>query len=118
MNFGFDKPHARFVTVAKQSTLFNSFIATPVRDPFEVAHGFILTLLPTSDEYSYRIRKDSYTDPSTGVTHIYAKQVYRGLDVFDGDVNINVYNGKIISYGNEVSVLKLRCPDRLTHNDA
>jgi extracellular elastinolytic metalloproteinase len=37
------------------------------------------------------------------VTHVYAKQTYRGLDVADGDVNINVKDGSIISYGNEVS---------------
>lgn len=101
LNFGYDKPHTRFVTVPHRSGLRNSFIATPPRDPFKVAEDFIVTLLPESDDYSYRIRKDSYTDQSTGVTHVYAKQTYRGLDVADGDVNINVKDGSIISYGNE-----------------
>ncbi len=71
--------------------------------PFDVADAFARTLLPTGDEYSIRIRKDSYTDRTTGVTHVFVKQVYRGLDVVDGDVNINIKDGAIISYGSEVS---------------
>jgi extracellular elastinolytic metalloproteinase len=105
LNYRFDKPHARFVTLAKPPAVHNDFIATPLRDPFEVARELIDTLSPQSEEYSYRIRKDSYTDPTTRVTHVYAKQTYRGLDVDDGDVNINVLDGHVISYGNEVSLI-------------
>src|ERR1700754_404235 len=105
LGFGFDKFHSRFVTLPKRSSFRNSFVATPSRDPFETANQFVSSLLPNDEEYSYRIRRDSYTDPSTGVTHVYAKQTYRGLDVVDGDMNINILDGSIISYGNGVSVL-------------
>jgi extracellular elastinolytic metalloproteinase len=99
LNFGFDNPNSRFVTLSKPS----SFIATPSRDPYEVAKDFIATISPQSREYSYRIRKDSYKDSTTRVTHVYVRQTYRGLDVANGDVNINILDGHIISYGNEVS---------------
>jgi extracellular elastinolytic metalloproteinase len=105
LGFGFDKVHSRFVTLPKKPSFRNSFIATPSRDPFEIANQFVVTFLTDNEEYSYRIRKDSYTDSSTGVTHVYAKQTYRGLDVVDGDMNINILDGNIISYGNEVGIL-------------
>jgi extracellular elastinolytic metalloproteinase len=103
LNFGFDKPHSRFVTLAKPSKIRDSFIAIPKVDPYKLANEFIPSLCPESDEYSYRIRKDSYTDPTTGVTHVFAKQTYRGLDVVDGDLNLNIKDGVVLSYGNEVS---------------
>ncbi|KAJ3363223.1 Fungalysin/Thermolysin Extracellular metalloproteinase 5 [Allomyces arbusculus] len=36
---------------------------------------------------------------SSGVTAVYARQIVNGLEVVNGDININVKDGKIISYG-------------------
>lgn len=42
----------------------------------------------------------SYTDTRTGVTHIYAKQLVNGLEVADGDWNINIdRTGSVLSFG-------------------
>ena len=55
---------------------------------------------------SYRLREDSYQDSTTGVWHLYYRQVvFDGeLEVSDGDINLNVVNGQVISYGDSVSV--------------
>jgi extracellular elastinolytic metalloproteinase len=66
-------------------------------DPYQVAHSFIRRLVKGQE---YRIRKDSYTDRSSGITHIYAKQLVNGVEVVDGDINLNIKDGVVISYGN------------------
>ena len=41
---------------------------------------------------------DSYTDAHNGVTHVYLRQRYNGIEVFDANVNVNVArDGSIIS---------------------
>lgn len=43
----------------------------------------------------------SYTDSRTGVTHIFARQLLNGLEVSDGDINLNIdRDGRIMSWGN------------------
>jgi extracellular elastinolytic metalloproteinase len=49
---------------------------------------------------AYKIRPDSYTDKNTGVTHVYVRQLVNGLEVTDGDMNINIKDGMVLSYGN------------------
>jgi extracellular elastinolytic metalloproteinase len=56
----------------------------------------------SSQALSYKIRKDSYTDKNTGVTHVYVCQLVNGLEVTDGDMNINIKYGVVLSYGNSV----------------
>jgi hypothetical protein len=44
---------------------------------------------------------DRYTDADTGVTHVYLRQRYRGIEVYDANINVNVArDGSIISLGN------------------
>ncbi|KAL0948388.1 hypothetical protein HGRIS_010970 [Hohenbuehelia grisea] len=71
-------------------------------EPFKVARAFLDDLLKDqlSSGNQYRIRKDSYTDKNTGVTHVYVRQVVNGLEVVDGDININIKDGMVLSYGN------------------
>ncbi|KAJ3504373.1 hypothetical protein NMY22_g17946 [Coprinellus aureogranulatus] len=73
-------------------------------DPMEVAKVFVEDVLSgtASEGLSYRIRDDSYTDKATGVTHVYVRQIVNGLEVADGDMNINIKDGMVISYGNSV----------------
>jgi extracellular elastinolytic metalloproteinase len=102
LGFGPDHPHAVFRSSPYQIQT-NGF--TPVdasMDPLEVARLFVDDVLmnkqsPTS---SYKIRSDSYTDRNTGVTHVYVRQVINGLEVADGDMNINIKDGMVLSYGN------------------
>ena len=58
----------------------------------------------SSPASSFVIRKDSYTDKNTGVSHIYARQYMHGIEVADGDINVNVKDGVVLSYGDSVRV--------------
>ncbi|KAJ1303752.1 hypothetical protein OPQ81_008176 [Rhizoctonia solani] len=68
------------------------------RDPYQTAYAFLRQLAYPDD--SYFIRKDSYTDENTGVSHIYVRQVVNGLEVADGNINLNIRDGQVLSYGN------------------
>lgn len=104
LGFGPDHPHAVFRANPYQIQT-NGF--TPMdasMDPIEVARLFVDDVLMNkkSMSSSYKIRSDSYTDKNTGVTHVYVRQVINGLEVADGDMNINIKDGMVISYGNSV----------------
>jgi len=104
LGFGPEHPHAVFRSTPYQ-VVANGFTPQDSSiDPFEVARIFLDDVLPTklSDSSSYIIRKDSYTDKNTGVTHVYVRQLVNGLEVTDGDININIKDGVVLSYGNSV----------------
>ncbi|KAJ7074555.1 Fungalysin metallopeptidase-domain-containing protein [Mycena amicta] len=90
-------------------------------DPFVVAQAFVEDILgdQLSDLSSYRIRKDSYTDTNSGITHVYVRQTVNGIEVADGDMNINVKDGMVLSYGNSFfpgpPPLKMSLDDDLRH---
>ena len=45
--------------------------------------------------------EQTYTDVRTGITHVYARQLLNGLEVSDGDINLNIdRDGRVISWGN------------------
>lgn len=118
LSFGPVHPHAKF-TVAP-AALPSSFRFS--RDPIEIARRFadevILPKGPKGDALwsSYIVREDSYTDSTTGVTFVYLRQLVNGIEVADGDININVFEGKVISYGDSVrgSHWQLPCTRWLT----
>ena len=102
LSFGPVHPHARFTV--EPVVLPPSFHAAS-RNPIEVARRFANeVVLPKEDarRHSYVVREDSYTDSTTGVTHVYLGQLVNGLEVADGNININVLDGKVISYGDSV----------------
>ncbi|KAH9987985.1 Fungalysin metallopeptidase-domain-containing protein [Russula vinacea] len=80
MGFGPVHPHAKFHTIAR------SFVTVLLSDQLSGDNGFAL-------------RKDSYTDKATGVTHVFFRQMINGIEVADGDINVNVKDGAVISYG-------------------
>ena len=42
---------------------------------------------------------DQYTDRSTGITHVYLRQVVSGIEVFNGNAAFHINNeGKVVSY--------------------
>jgi extracellular elastinolytic metalloproteinase len=76
----------------------------------EVARHFVEDHLAgrLTPDNTFIIRKDSYTDKNTGVTHVYVRQVVNGIEVTDGDMNVNVKDGMVLSYGDSVSHLPSR----------
>lgn len=102
LGFGPVLPHAVYHSNEFQITTSSFLAQSPDADPFEVARLFVDDILGPQVQSSYRIRPDSYTDPSTGITHVYVRQLIHGIEVADGNMNINVKDGKIISYGNSV----------------
>lgn len=111
LGFGPVHPHATYRTTP--TAVSDSFGA--VRgDPIDVARSFIADLTKdTAIGSSFVIRKDSYTDKNTGITHVYARQFLDGVEVVDGDINVNVKDGVILSYGD--SVCFICCYDGLLY---
>lgn len=107
IGFGPAHPHAAFRSSPYQIQTNGFLPVDSVSDPLEVARLFVEDSMLSKDfvkdaSKSYKIRKDSYTDKATGVTHVYVRQLVNGLEVADGDMNINVKDGMVISYGNSV----------------
>ncbi|KAI9439256.1 extracellular elastinolytic metallo proteinase [Lactarius indigo] len=97
MGFGPVHPHAKFHTSPASFAKASVFTS----DPYEIARSFVTELLQDqlSEDNEFTLRKDSYTDSATGVTHVYFRQMVNGLEVADGDINVNVNGGTVISYG-------------------
>jgi len=95
LGFGPVLPHATYNTAPVVPT---SFVDST--EPFEVARAFVNDItrgvLPAN---SFVIRKDSYTDKTTGVSHVYVRQLLNGIEVADGDINLNIKDGVVLSYG-------------------
>jgi extracellular elastinolytic metalloproteinase len=100
IGFGANHPQAGLRTNPPQPASFLG--PNPDSDPIDVAKSFVNELLSNlpSESHSYRIRDDSYTDASTGVTHVYIRQLVNGYEVADGDLNVNIKDGIVLSYGN------------------
>ena len=103
MGFGPVHPHAKFHTSPASFTKASVFS----NDPYEIARSFVTELLQDqlSADNEFALRKDSYTDSATGVTHVYFRQMINGLEVADGDINVNIKGGTVISYGDSVSLV-------------
>ena len=103
MGFGPELPHAIFNSEPILPTL--NFLSAP-SDPFAIAKEFVtaLTADARSPGSSFYIRDDSYTDKNTGITHVYLRQLMYGVEVADGDINLNIKDGQVLSYGDSVSV--------------
>lgn len=99
MGFGPAHPHATFAT-GDSSPIFD-FQSLGRSDPVEVAQQFAqqLTAGANSPGSSFYVREDSYTDKNTGVTHVYLRQTVYGVEVADGDMNVNIKDGRVLSYG-------------------
>ena len=104
LGFGPVLPQALYRSSPYQITTNGFLPSGPLADPLEVAQLFIEDLLigQLSETRSYRIRPDSYTDKNSGITHVYVRQVVNGLEVADGDMNINIKDGMVLSYGYSV----------------
>ncbi|CUA72822.1 hypothetical protein RSOLAG22IIIB_10325 [Rhizoctonia solani] len=89
LNFGPRHASPHYVTEPQLVDIY------PTSDPYDVARTFI----SAHTDSSYFIRPDSYTDRNTGITHVYARQLVNGLEVSNGDINLNIRKGYVHSYG-------------------
>lgn len=106
LGFGYDLPHAVFHTSPEVIEQPLDQLTTGSVSSFEVARSFVTQLLQKDGQLdessSFVLRDDSYTDKRTGVSHVYFRQRVNGLDVADGNINVNVKDGIVISYGDSV----------------
>lgn len=101
LGFGPVHQHAEFKSNPYQITT-NAFRALPAEtDPYVVAQAFLADIL--GPDAQWFIRRDSYTDKNTGVSHIYVRQIVNGVEVSDGNINLNIKAGIVLSYGNSVT---------------
>lgn len=120
LGFGPEHPHAVFRSKPDEiyvNGVMPYFSSIP---PMQVANMFLRDLLGNKhqgDQHgrAFKVREDSYTDKNTGVTHVYVRQYINGLEVADGDMNINIKDGQILSYGNSVCLLLLLLTSTRTH---
>jgi extracellular elastinolytic metalloproteinase len=104
LGFGPIHPQAVFRSSPYQIQTNGFLPFSAASDPMEVARHFVEDQLAgrLTRDNTFIIRKDSYTDKNTGVTHVYVRQVVNGIEVADGDMNINVKDGMVLSYGDSV----------------
>ncbi|EKM51165.1 uncharacterized protein PHACADRAFT_263166 [Phanerochaete carnosa HHB-10118-sp] len=112
MGFGPEHPHAVFRTDVAQAFQPAGFRASEKPHPFEIAKSFVKTLMPegsslrdeVDSSVAFYVRPDSYVDKNTGIAHVYLRQTVFGIEVADGDVNVNVNvrDGRVLSYGSSI----------------
>jgi uncharacterized repeat protein (TIGR01451 family) len=74
-------------------------------DPLDIALSYLRShtaqLGLTADDLSDIVVQDRYVSQHNGVTHLYLRQRLRGIEVYNGDININVArDGRIVNLGN------------------
>ncbi len=82
-----------------------SFLSEPAAgDPLDIALNYLRqnrkSLGLTETDLAEVIVKDRYTSQHNQVTHIYLRQRLGGIEVFNGDININIdREGRVINLG-------------------
>ncbi len=74
-------------------------------DPLDIALDYIRrnkeSLKLTEDDLADLLVKDQYLSKHNGVTHIYLRQRLAGIEVFNGDINVNISSaGEVINLVN------------------
>ncbi|KAF5347213.1 hypothetical protein D9758_011045 [Tetrapyrgos nigripes] len=102
LGFGPINPNAAYYSNPYQITTNGFLPHNEDADPMDVAQAFIEDVLrgQLSQSMTFKIRPDSYTDSQTGITHVYVRQMVNGLEVADANMNINIKDGRVLSYGN------------------
>ncbi|KAF9106095.1 Fungalysin/Thermolysin Extracellular metalloproteinase 5 [Mortierella sp. GBA35] len=103
--FGPDLAHQQYMTpsAAASNAAYSfdgssvgSFFEGSALNPAKAATDYVEQHLTSSDY----IVKNAYTSKHNGVTHVYFRQVVDGLEVVNGDINVNVdKEGNVISFG-------------------
>ncbi|KAI7897570.1 Fungalysin metallopeptidase-domain-containing protein [Cokeromyces recurvatus] len=96
-SFGPDVPYQEYTNLNYMQRQQDYSAFTLTQDPADIAIAFAEAEL-VNGEY---IVQSVYKSDLNGVTHVYLRQKVNGLEVLNGDININVDRlGRIISYGN------------------
>jgi hypothetical protein len=67
--------------------------------PVDIAQAFVRSKVPGKDGSSWVV-KNAYKSSHNGVTHVYLRQMMNGMEVENGDFNINIDSmGRVLSYG-------------------
>lgn len=88
------------------SQSYTGFLTAPAAgDPLDIALDYIRQnrkeLGLTEADLADIVVKDRYTSPEMGVTHLYLRQRLNGIEVFNGDININITSaGQVLNLGN------------------
>lgn len=107
LGFGPSLPHATFVTDRNviESVLPFSILES-TNDPFVAAAQFARALSGGDNDFQSNsevvLRKDSYTDPTTGLTHAFFRQRVYGKEIVDGHLAVNVHRGRVVSFSDSV----------------
>lgn len=92
-NYGVDLSQQKYVSLPVQDYVYSP---SSITDPTSIAEEFARKHLSAAD----LVIKNAYKSEHNEVTHVYLRQVVDGLDIINGDINVNVDNqGRIISYG-------------------
>ena len=100
------QPAAGPTQSAVQKTLPSGFLTPPtVGDPLAIVLAYLRaqqhTLGLTTADLSDVVVTDRYVSAHNGVTHLYLRQRFNGIEIFSGDLNANVTrDGRIINIGN------------------
>lgn len=96
-NFGPHLPHKTYTTMFGEGNDLMWSAGGESTSPETVATLFASHLAPHSEF----IVQSSHTSQLSGVTHVYLRQVVDGIEVVNGDMNINVdRHGQVLSAGN------------------
>ncbi|KIJ11564.1 hypothetical protein PAXINDRAFT_15560 [Paxillus involutus ATCC 200175] len=74
-------------------------------NPYAVALHFVTQYNDPESGRAYVIRPESYTDKTTGVTHIYARQIVGGIEFTNAHVNLNIRDGRVLNFSDSVRPL-------------
>ena len=91
---------------AKTSASPVQFLTGPnAGNPIDIALAYVKAntaqLGLTAADISDMAVTDQYTDKGTGTTHIYLRQTHAGVQVYNGNINVNVArDGAIVNLGN------------------
>ncbi|KAL7422859.1 hypothetical protein Q5752_002156 [Cryptotrichosporon argae] len=100
LSFGPAHAHASFDIVDPATQVAATLFTDEPVDARAVAARFIADRLGKAEGEGFYIREDTHTDARTYVTHVYARQLLNGLEVSDGDINLNIdRDGRILSIG-------------------
>ncbi|MFN8442834.1 MAG: M36 family metallopeptidase [Caldilineaceae bacterium] len=116
---------SRFDVVQQPRTQAKQLVSPPASgDPLQIALNYLHTnrfeLKLTLDDLADIVVKDRYVSQNNGVTHLYLRQRLDGIELFNGDININVMpDGRILNLGNRfVSDLRSRVKQQQPGIDA
>ncbi|KAI8065377.1 Fungalysin metallopeptidase-domain-containing protein [Gilbertella persicaria] len=96
-SFGPEVPYREYTVPSYQQRQKDYSAFTMTDQPEDIAIAFAQSEL-TNSEF---VVTSAYKSDLNGVTHVYLRQIVNGLEVLNGDININIDRfGQVISYGN------------------